>query len=80
MPPAPPKKSPVGQTRPPPAHLDGVEVRRVVVVERVGGHSPVELVGVVEPLRAEVVEEVVAAVLLLQEALHLGKKKERGHC
>ena len=45
------------------------KVRRVVVIEGVRGHAVVELLLVVEPLRAEVVDEVVALVLLLKKTL-----------
>ena len=55
----------------PSAHLDACKVWRVVVVERVCGDAAVELLRVVESLRAQVVDEVVALVFLLQETLDL---------
>lgn len=57
------------------SHLNAGKVRWVVVVEWVGGDATVELLDVVVPLRAQVVDEVVVLVLLLQEALDLEEGK-----
>ena len=54
--------------------FDRAEVRGVVVVEWVRGHAVVELLGVVGPLRAEVVDEVVVQVVLVKVLLHLKQK------
>lgn len=48
--------------------LDGGKEGRVVVVKGVGGHAAIKLLGVVEPLRAQVVDEVVVLMFHLQEA------------